>query len=271
MAVIFKPESPIRVANSDVCVSLERRNRAPAYMGLTMVTAVAHVWFNTFFEGNGPEQDGEADESGVFEIEWEKMDGIKGSSRKGTKAADKLSVVWRAVGAQGSSSILETTPGTVFTEPREGSPVPQMKPADWHGADPGDPDQGKTLGLRTADPGSETVSKASSIRSQEEHTSTMGANGAADGAAEGHELSDDESLKGVKSSGPAGEAELDQSSADGHVSSPVPGGEQVKENKEELTEHEKKIEATKGHAQDPETASGAAASRGQLEQEKDSY
>lgn len=268
-AVIFKPESPVRVANSDVCVSLERRNRAPAYMGLTMVTAVAHVWFNTFFEGNGPEQDGKADDSGVFEIEWEKMDGIKGSARKGTKAADKISVVWQAVGAQGASSTLEITPGMVVTEPGKGSPVPQMKPADWHGADPGDPDQGKTLGLRTADPGSEAVSKASSIQSQEGHTSTTGAGGA-DGAAEGHELSDDESLKGVKSSGPAGEAELDHSSGDGHISSaatgftPVPGHGEVEKGEEELTEHEKKVEATKGHAQDPEAASGAAKSREQL-------
>ncbi len=57
-AVIFKPTAPIKTPTSDVNVAIERRNRAPGTMGLTMVTAVAHVWFNTFFEGNGPEQEG---------------------------------------------------------------------------------------------------------------------------------------------------------------------------------------------------------------------
>ncbi|PSR82119.1 hypothetical protein BD289DRAFT_371830 [Coniella lustricola] len=289
MAVIFKPESPVRIANSDVCVALERRNRTPAYMGLTMVTAVAHVWFNTYFEGRGPEQDGKADDSGVFEIEWEKMDGIKGSSRKGTKAADKISVVWRAVGADGPSSsssslstaaaaaALETTmpAGLVVVEPGEGSPVPQMKPADWHGADPGDPDQGKTLGLRTADPGSETVSKASSIRSHHGHDESASSGGGVDGAAEGLEVSDDESLKGVKSFGPAGEGEFERASDDERelTASPatIPGSEQAEESrgrKEGLTDHEKKIEATKGRAEDPEVASGAAQSLAQLGEEQ---
>ncbi|KAJ4217001.1 Telomerase protein component 1 [Fusarium oxysporum] len=54
MAVILRPKAPIRIPNSDVNISVERRNKTPKSMGLTMVTAVAHVWFNTFFEGQGP-------------------------------------------------------------------------------------------------------------------------------------------------------------------------------------------------------------------------
>lgn len=252
MAVIFKPASPIRIPNSDVCVSLERRNRAPASMGLTMVTAVAHVWFNAFFEGNGPEQDGKADDSGVFEIEWEKMDGIKGSSRKGTKAADKISVVWRTVGAEGPSL---ATPGVVITEPGEGSPVPQMEPADWKGADVQDPDQGKRLGLRTADPGSESVSKASSIKSQEAGSSASSTKEGVDGDKD----SEDESLKGVKSAGPVGEQDADHAAERGRAgasgSSADQGGART------LSEHEKKVEATKGRTENPEEASGAAKSQ----------
>lgn len=92
-AVVFKPSSRVILPTSDINIDFERRNNA-AY-GWTMVTSVAHVWFNTFFEGNGPEQDGEADQDGLFEIDWDKMDGIKGSSRKGTRAFDRLAVVWK--------------------------------------------------------------------------------------------------------------------------------------------------------------------------------
>ncbi|QIX01139.1 hypothetical protein AMS68_006656 [Peltaster fructicola] len=92
--VVFKTTEPIRIPTCDINIDFERRNRSKM-TGFTMVTAVAHVWFNTFFEGNGPEQDGKPDNDGVFEIEWEALDGIKGSAKKGTKAFDKLAVVWR--------------------------------------------------------------------------------------------------------------------------------------------------------------------------------
>lgn len=211
-AVIFKPTKPIRIPNSDVNISVERRNRAPAGMGMmTMVTAVAHVWFNTFFEGNGPEQDGKADQSGVFEIDWEKMDGIKGSSRKGTRACDRMAVVWRAAKAEGEdgkeegSGIPDLGPGIVIDEPGVDSPVPQMRPANWKGEGEGDPDAGKGLGLRAENPDSASVSKASSVKSEE-----------VDG-------DDGDSLKGVKTSGPAGEADLDVD--DGGPSSSLKDGE----------------------------------------------
>jgi protein-tyrosine phosphatase len=164
-AVIFKPSSPIRIPNSDVNISLERRNRGPASMGLTMVTAVAHVWFNTFFEGNGPEQDSKPDDSGVFEIEWDKMDGIKGSSQRGTRALDRLSVVWRVAGAGTEEE--KAASGVAINEPGENSPVPQMQAADWKGGNAGDPTAEKRLGLRVEDPESRDVSKASSVKSQE--------------------------------------------------------------------------------------------------------
>lgn len=207
-AVIFKPAEPIRIPNSDVNISVERRNRPPASMGMmTMVTAVAHVWFNTYFEGNGPEQDGKADESGVFEIDWEKMDGIKGSSRKGTRAFDRMAVVWRAAAkAEGEEGAEEAGkelpylgPGIVIEEPGVDSPVPQMRPADWKGENEGDPDAGKGLGLRAEDPDSAAVSKASSVKSAE-----------SGGEDEVKDADDDgDSLKGVKTSGPTGEEELD--------------------------------------------------------------
>ncbi|KAH9908559.1 hypothetical protein F4778DRAFT_717615 [Xylariomycetidae sp. FL2044] len=158
MAVIFKPESPIRLPNSDVNIAIERRNRAPSSMGLTMVTAVAHVWFNTFFEGGGPEQDGNPDHNGVFEIEWDKMDGIKGSSRKGTRAFDKIAVVWRSIVPEGAGK------EPSIREPGTDSPVPQMRAANWQGGNAQDPDAEKRLGLRVQSPDSANVSQASSIK-----------------------------------------------------------------------------------------------------------
>ncbi|KAI1081787.1 phosphatases II [Whalleya microplaca] len=158
MAVILKPHEPIRIPNSDVNVCIERRNRAPASVGLTMVTAVAHVWFNTFFEGNGPEQDGNPDQNGVFEIEWDKLDGIKGSGQKGTRAADKIAVVWRSVEGEAKESVIN--------EPGVDSPVPQMQAADWQGENDQDPDIEKHLGLRVQNPDSTDVSQASSIKGE---------------------------------------------------------------------------------------------------------
>jgi len=146
-------------------------------MGYTFVTAVAHVWFNCFYEGNGPENpDHIPDDSGVFEIEWDKLDGIKGSSRKGTRALDKLAVVWKAYdpeegrGRQEAKG-KEVPKGEVVHEPGPLSPVKQMAPADWKGGHHGDVSpsgSGKDLGLRTESPASANVSKASSIKSSPE-------------------------------------------------------------------------------------------------------
>jgi protein-tyrosine phosphatase len=160
-AVIFKPHEAIRIPTSDVNITIERRNRAPSSMGLTMVTAVAHVWFNAFFEGNGPEQEGKPAENGVFDIEWDKMDGIKGSSQKGTRAADRIAVVWRFAESEATGN------ADVISEPGDGSPVPQMEPADWKGGNEEDPGREKKLGLRVQSPDSANVSQASSIKGEE--------------------------------------------------------------------------------------------------------
>ncbi|KAH7313111.1 hypothetical protein BKA65DRAFT_152948 [Rhexocercosporidium sp. MPI-PUGE-AT-0058] len=189
-AVIFKPSSRVILPSSDVNIDFERRNKAS--MGWTMVTAVAHVWFNCYFEGNGPEQGGKPDESGVFDIEWDKMDGIKGSSRKGARAFDRMSVIWKAYdpapGQQGAKE-------DVITEPGVNSPVQQMAPANWKGGNKTEPGLGKNLGLRTESPASADVSKASSMKSS-------GPN------------DDNDSEEGVRPSGPAGEEDLDAEDID---------------------------------------------------------
>ncbi|KAL8791905.1 MAG: hypothetical protein Q9195_005481 [Heterodermia aff. obscurata] len=180
-AVIFRPHHPIILPSSDICIDLERRNKAT--YGWTMVTSVAHVWFNAFFEGRGPENHGDPTSDGVFEIAWDAMDGIKGSARKGTKALDRIAVVWRAVPGD------EGTP-VIITEPREGEVVPEERAADWRqvGKGAGQND----LGLRTESPMSAEVSRASSVRS---------------GASEvkGGESESEDGAYGVKTHGPAGE------------------------------------------------------------------
>ncbi|KAB8289981.1 hypothetical protein EYC80_010308 [Monilinia laxa] len=186
-AVIFKPSTRVILPTSDINIDFERRNKAS--MGWTMVTAVAHVWFNAYFEGNGPEQGGKPDENGIFEIEWDKMDGIKGSSRKGTRALDKLSVVWKVYdpepGRGRSESIIE--------EPGIDSPVPEVQAADWKGKNDISPNHGdRDLGLRTESPASAEVSKASSINETDKQ-----------------EKSGNNSEEGLRISSPTGEEELE--------------------------------------------------------------
>ncbi|KAL7910442.1 phosphatases II [Trichoderma velutinum] len=194
MAVIFKPKEPIRIPNSDVNIAVERRNRTHKSMGLTMVTAVAYVWFNAFFEGNGPEKQGKADKNGVFEIEWDALDGVKGSSRKGMRAFDRMSVVWRFADSGEPKAEEEVV------EPKEGEPVPQTKAADWKGTDnPKPPGAEKDLGLRQQSPLSADISRASSIKSVEGTVNQTHGQGA----------DIDKDLEGLKRSGPSGE-DLDE-------------------------------------------------------------
>ncbi|TKA30095.1 hypothetical protein B0A50_02814 [Salinomyces thailandicus] len=153
--VVFRPTTPIKLPNSDINIDFERRNKSK-YGGFTMVTSVAHVWFNTFFEGQGPEQNGRADDSGVFEIDWEAMDGIKGSSRKGTRAFDRIAVVWR-------TPLEEARRGSVIVrEPGEGEVVRDVGSADWRRSDEQSQDFEKKLGLRAENVESAEVSRASS-------------------------------------------------------------------------------------------------------------
>lgn len=179
-AVVFRPSKRIILPTSDINIDFERRNKAS--LGWTMVTAVAHVWFNTFFEGLGPESNGVPNDNGVFEIEWDKMDGIKGSSRKGTRAFEKLAVVWRAYEEEKTEQVVR--------EPGVDSPVAQMQPADWKGGNEPLPEggKGKGLGLRVEGRHSQDASKASSF------------NEAA--------ATDSDSERGVRLSGPEGEEDL---------------------------------------------------------------
>jgi len=182
--VILRPPEPIRLPTSDVNIDFERRNKS-GYSGFAMVTSLAHVWFNAHFEGGY-----EGNESGLFEIEWEAMDGIKGSVRKGIKALDRMKVIWKYSEAGRSQSV---------DEPKEGESVKEGQPADWRGE--GDPEavigakhsggvlnsghvggtpltlgqmssdaanklMGKDLGLRKSHDASADISRASSVKDE---------------------------------------------------------------------------------------------------------
>ncbi|KAL4779236.1 protein-tyrosine phosphatase-like protein [Aspergillus varians] len=132
-AVLLRPSNPLVIPTSDINIDFERCSKAAAYTGLAMVTSIAHVWFNPYFEG-GDEYD-----SGVFEVDWDSMDGIKGTSKKGIKALDRLTVVWRyaeelsAKDVQHADANSQQRPSLsqVVMEPRPGEPIPETKVVDW--------------------------------------------------------------------------------------------------------------------------------------------
>lgn len=144
-AAILRPATPLILPTSDINIDLERRNRA-SYTGLTMVTSIAHVWFNAWFEGGC-----RGETSGVFEIIWDEMDGIKGSKRKGVKALEKVAVVWRYVDEPFSDGVTGGSSGIEIREPRPEESTHDLKPADWRGEDE---DQGQTGIEDTASPSS---------------------------------------------------------------------------------------------------------------------
>lgn len=126
-AAIFRPRKRIVVPGSDINIDLERRSKA-SYTGFAMVTSVAHVWWNAYFEG-GNEHD-----SGVFEIEWDAMDGIKGSAKKGMRAFEKLKVVWRYPSPDDDiKKDAASVSGRPISEPKPGEPIHESSPADWRG------------------------------------------------------------------------------------------------------------------------------------------
>ena len=86
---LLRPATPLIIPTSDINIDFERRTFPSKYSSISMVTSVAHVWFNAFFEAYPGALDGS------FEIDWDQMDGIKGSLRKGSRILDKLSVKWR--------------------------------------------------------------------------------------------------------------------------------------------------------------------------------
>lgn len=196
--VVFRPSKRVVLPTNDINIDVERRNKAA--FDLTMVTAVAHVWFNTFFEGNGAEKNGTADESGVFEINWEAMDGIKGSSRKGTQAFERIALVWRALNAE------EGRPGVVITEPKEGEEVRQTGPTDWKGTKGVEPSEGKDLGLRSSSPDDSEIdlTHTDAIKSANEKNRTA----IKVPGRRNSEESDDSDTRDVRAHGPNGEEVL---------------------------------------------------------------
>lgn len=196
--VVFRPSNRVVLPTNDINLDVERRNKAA--FDVTMVTAVAHVWFNTFFEGNGPEQNGIPDDSGVFEISWEAMDGIKGSSRKGTQAFEKIAVVWKALPYEGGK------PGVVITEPKEGEEVKQSSPADWKGERHVTPNDGKDIGMRISSPtdSNADLSRTSSVKSQNESNPHV--------ITKPGRASEDSDTEHVKPHGPNGETVIDEPS-----------------------------------------------------------
>jgi hypothetical protein len=91
---ILRPTKPILLPSLDVNIEVEKRNRNFT----NVVTSTAHSWFNVYFEGNGPENHGKPESSGIYSIEWDAMDGLRGSSKRGVRAAEKVAVVWKIVG-----------------------------------------------------------------------------------------------------------------------------------------------------------------------------
>ena len=184
--VIFRPSTRVVLPSNDINIDFERRNKAT--YGWTMVTSVAHVWFNAYFEGHGSENPGVASNDGVFEIDWDAMDGIKGSSRKGTRSLDRVAIVWRALdgGKEGVTQIIR--------QPRRGEPVAEMRPADWKGSECGYDGMGRDLGLRVQSPSSADVSKASSIKSAKSEKTAKN--------------DDDDPVAGVRVHGPDGEEHI---------------------------------------------------------------
>lgn len=134
-AVIFRPKTPIIIPGSDVNIDFERRSKA-SYTGFAMVTSVAHAWFNAYFEG-GNEHD-----SGVFEAEWEAMDGVKGTTKKGTRAFERFKVVWRyaasaTAAAEDAKKEARPKQGRQISQPKPGEPVHESTPPDWRGPQEG--------------------------------------------------------------------------------------------------------------------------------------
>lgn len=119
-AIILRPSADVILETNDVKISVQRRSKQRQFAP-SIITTVAHVWFNAFFEGKGPEL-GAAEESGVFEVGWDEMDGLKGFMRVGTRAFERIAVVWRAVGDE-----------EVIRQPGVEEDVGGVPAADWRG------------------------------------------------------------------------------------------------------------------------------------------
>lgn len=205
--VVYKPSKRIVLPTGDVNLATERRSKAGA--GWTLVTSVAHVWFNAFFEGDGPESvvRGEGDAhtaepktSGVFETRWDAMDGIKGSARKGSKSFDKIAVVWSLVNPQ----VEPTKPPHVITEPAKGEPIQGGIAADWHQKNRIKESQGSTEGESASEIASQPGLKPQTSDSQDVSEEDLSASlpsaalGFKDRAMPDEDSSDEDGVAGIQ-------------------------------------------------------------------------
>lgn len=134
--VILEPAGgPVVLPTNDANIDFERRTvwggGGGGYGGrLGLVTSIAHVWFNAFFEAvfrNASDSSGGSGasvgaDSGVFEIDWKAMDGFKGTTSKGVQLLDRLQVVWSVEPHDGG--------GPDVAEPAIGQSVPNLPRAD---------------------------------------------------------------------------------------------------------------------------------------------
>ncbi|KAK6537459.1 Telomerase protein component 1 [Orbilia ellipsospora] len=142
--VIYKPKNRVVLPTNDVCIDLEKRTKAAA--GWTFISALAHCWWNCYFEGGGAETT-----SGVFTQEWDKMDGLRGTLKKGIRIFDKIQIIWKVVEDLESRTIKEPSPN----EPVEGT----QKASEDRGENPEmDPLIQRDLGLRPVNPGDDAAS-----------------------------------------------------------------------------------------------------------------
>lgn len=245
--IVYKPSERIIIPTNDIHISLERRT-TPSY-GFAVVTSLAHVWFNTFFESCGPEEcqarqlhqfeqlqrsdampknpsgsvsstasigdkdvlelatagskpinaDNPANgttgngviykdtakdanenpsplpstsstsSSGVYTIPWHALDGLKGTSRKGTRALDSLAIVWRALDPgeriPGQQEQKQSGKPLVVKEPAVGEEISDTGPVDWrpHDVKVGGEAVGKKEGKGVDNDGDVATAHVSSI------------------------------------------------------------------------------------------------------------
>jgi len=159
---ILRPNHDVILPTNDICIDFERRSKATygwtfvwtsvflpiVHFILTyfnnradadryvrkQVSALAHVWFNAYFEGDS--------QSGVFTQEWDGMDGLRGTHKKGSRIFDKLQVVWQVVEQEKE-----------IHEPGEDEPVAGTQPVDETQIPQGAVEDPRNLGLRPSHPG----------------------------------------------------------------------------------------------------------------------
>jgi protein-tyrosine phosphatase len=112
---IFRPKKAIVLSALDVNIEVEKRNKNIT----SMVTSTAHSWFNAYFEGNGPENSGVPAPSGIYTVEWDAMDGLKGSTQRGVRSVEKIAVVWKIVDENEAAQVDHEAKQKEAEEPKE--------------------------------------------------------------------------------------------------------------------------------------------------------